>query len=111
LPKNEDGEFELVLGNAAKPEPAPKASVAAQSNQTAAGGTYLQISATSKTDADKMVDELRKNGFAALDVEVPEKLGTFRVLVGPIAAGDMNKIRTDLQSKSFPGDKAIPRKF
>ena len=105
----------------AKSEPAPKASVAenqepkgrgpAQSNQTTPGATYLQLSATDKPDADKMVEELRKNGFPALASEVPEKLGTFRVLVGPIAGGDVNKMRADLQSKSFPGDKAIVKKF
>jgi cell division septation protein DedD len=102
---------EQAKAEAAKPEPASKGSVVAQSNQTTAGGTYLQLSATDKPDADKMVDELRKNGFPALASEVPEKLGTFRVLVGPIAGGDVNKMRVDLQSKSFPGDKAIPRKF
>jgi cell division septation protein DedD len=95
----------------AKSEPAPKASVAAQSTQTTPGATYLQLSATDKPDADKMVEELRKNGFPALASEVPEKLGTFRVLVGPIAGGDVNKMRADLQSKSFPGDKAIVKKF
>lgn len=84
---------------------------AAAAGQPAAGTTYLQLSATDKTDADKMVEELRKNGFQAIDAEVPEKAGLFRVLVGPISSGDMNKTRDELQSKSFNGKGAIPKKF
>lgn len=83
----------------------------AVSGQPVAGSTYLQLSATDKADADKMVDELRKNGFQAIDAEVPEKAGLFRVLVGPINGGDMNKTRDELQSKSFNGKGAIPKKY
>ncbi len=103
---------------ASKPEPAPKqeakaakARVPAQSSQPVPGATYLQLSATDKADADKMVEELRKNGFSALDVENPDKAGNFRVLVGPIAAGELNKTKADLQSKSFSNDKAFVKKF
>ncbi len=98
-----------------KAAPAPKtkaeARPAATSGQPAAGSTYLQLSATAKADADKMVEELRKNGFQAMDAEIPEKAGLFRVLVGPMTGADVNKTRADLQSKSFPGDKAIVKKF
>ncbi len=75
------------------------------------GAIYLQLSATIKADADKVVESLRKNGFPAMDKEVPEKLGTFRVLVGPIPAADVNKTRTALDGKGFPGTGAIPRRF
>jgi cytoskeletal protein RodZ len=113
-----------------KPEPAPKreAKVAektepakdtketkprpvASGNQPAPGATFLQLSATDKTDADKMVEVLRKSGFQAVDAEVPEKPGLFRVLVGPIASGDFNKTKDDLQSKGFPGNSAIKKTF
>jgi hypothetical protein len=89
------------------------APVAAQQpgGQPLPGAIYLQLSATIKADADKVVESLRKNGFPALDKEVPEKLGTFRVLVGPIPSADVNKTRTALDGKGFPGTGAIPRRF
>ena len=43
----------------------------------------MQLVATTKHDADAEVEVLRKNNFPALDAEVPEKPGLFRVLVGP----------------------------
>ncbi len=88
-----------------------KARPAAPGNQPAPGATFLQLSATDKADADKMVDVLRKNGFQALDSEVPEKPGLFRVLVGPIVGGDLNQIKADLVSKGFPGNSAIKKTF
>ena len=101
-----------------KAEPPPKreakaepARAAAQSNQPVAGAIYLQLSATSKHDADAMVDVLRNNSFQAIAAEVPEKPGLFRVLVGPIAPADVNKVRADLQAKSFPGNAAIRKTF
>jgi hypothetical protein len=83
----------------------------AQSNAPVAGQTYLQLVATTKHDADGTVEVLRKNGFPALDTEVPEKPGLFRVLVGPLAPGDMNKMKADLQAKGLPGNGAIPKKY
>lgn len=106
-PKSEPAKTEAPKAEAK----ATKARPVAQSNQPVAGATYLQLSATSKRDADAMVEELRKNGFSALDAEVPEKQGTFRVLVGPIASGDLNKTKTELQAKSFPGNAAIKKTF
>jgi outer membrane biosynthesis protein TonB len=119
LPKTE-----LPKTEPAKPQPAPKREVAkeekqrppspsnpAQSSQPVPGQTYLQLVATSKHDADATVEVLRKYGFSALDSEVPEKPGLFRVLVGPIAPGDVNKVKAELQGKGLPGDQAIPKKF
>jgi cell division septation protein DedD len=90
---------------AAKPEKTARAEPAEPS------GTYLQLAATSKHEADLLVDVLRKKSFHALTAEVPEKAGTYRVLVGPVGEGDVNKMRADLQSAGFPGDKAIRRTF
>jgi cell division septation protein DedD len=96
----------------AKPaKAAPPASVQAPGGQPLPGAIYLQISATVKADADKYVETLRKAGFAALNTEVPEKPGLFRVFVGPVPAADVNKTKTDLQAKGFPGDKALPKRF
>jgi hypothetical protein len=47
----------------------------------------------------------------ALDYEAPEKRGLFRVLVGPIRQGQMNKFRADLQGKGFQGGEAIRKTF
>lgn len=74
-------------------------------------GTYLQLAATSQHEAEVLADVLRKKSFKALAVEIPEKPGTFRVLVGPLADGTVNKTRSDLSGAGFPGDKAIRRAF
>lgn len=74
-------------------------------------GTFLQLAATTQHEAEVMVDVLKRKSFKAVSMEVPEKPGTYRVLVGPIEDGGINKIRSDLQGAGFPGDKAIRRTF
>jgi cell division septation protein DedD len=96
--------------SAAKATPPPPPPARAEAGQPAAGD-YLQLVATAKGQADDLVDVLRKNGFRALNYEVPEKPGLFRVLVGPVKDGEMNKLRADLQGKGFQGREAIPKKF
>lgn len=95
----------------AKAEPPKPAPVARSSDAPVSGQTYLQLAATSKHEADIEVDVLRKKGFKALDAEIAEKPGTFRVLVGPIDAGGVNKAKSDLNAAGFPGDRAIRRTF
>jgi hypothetical protein len=120
LPKTEPPKAEPSKAEPVKPEAAPKREAAkaerqrpapSPSSQPVPGQTYLQLVATSKHDADATVEVLRKNNFPALNAEVPEKPGLFRVLVGPIPPGDLNKTRAELQAKGFPGDVAIPKKF
>jgi cell division septation protein DedD len=95
-----------------KEEPARKKEKATRAAaEPVAGQAYLQLAATSKHEADIMVDVLRNKGFKALAAEIEEKPGTFRVLVGPIAEGATNKIRADLQNSGFPGNAAIRRVF
>lgn len=96
-----------------KPAPAPKADSkpAPVTNQPVAGARYLQLAAIDKDHADSLVDLLREKGFKALDAEVPEKPGVFRVLVGPVKDGEMTKLRADLQAKSFPGNAGVPKVF
>ena len=84
---------------------------AAPSAPPQAGQTYLQLVATAKAEADVMVDLLHKKNFKAVAVEIPEKPGTYRVFVGPLADGTLNKTKSDLQASSFPGDKAIKKVF
>jgi outer membrane biosynthesis protein TonB len=89
----------------AKEKPAPVAA------QPTSGQTYLQISATQKAEADVMVDVLHQKKFKAIAVQIPDKPGLYRVLVGPLADGTLNQTKSDLQSSGFPGDKAIKKVF
>jgi hypothetical protein len=82
-----------------------------ESAQPESGQPYLQLAATSRHEAEIMVDVLRKKGFKSLTAEIQEKPGTFRVLVGPIPEGGTNKLRSDLQGAGFPGNAAIRRTF
>jgi cell division septation protein DedD len=93
-----------------KPEPPKKARPAAN-DQPVAGQSYLQLAATTKHEADVMVDVLRQKGFKAIAAEIQEKPGTYRVLVGPVAEGGRNALRADLQKSGFPGNAALPRTF
>ena len=95
----------------AKPEKIKAEPVHAGSSHPAAGQTYLQLAATSKHEADIMVDVLRKKSFKSMAAEIDEKPGTYRVLVGPITDTTANKMRADLQGAGFPGNAAIRRTF
>jgi cytoskeletal protein RodZ len=77
----------------------------------AAGQTYLQLAATAKAEANVLVDVLHQKQFKAVAVEIPEKPGVYRVLVGPLADGTWNKMKSDLTSAGFPGDKAIKKVY
>ena len=79
--------------------------------QPAAGQTYLQLVATAKAEADVMVDLLHQKNFKAIAVQIPEKPALYRILVGPLADGTLNKTKSDLQSSGFPGDKAIKKVY
>ncbi len=95
---------------ARKPEPVKqKAEPVRSAVVDRPSGTYLQLAATSQREADIEVDALRSKGFRAMSAEIPEKPGTFRVLVGPVPDTNINKTKTDLQNAGFPGDKAIRR--
>lgn len=91
-----------------KPAAAPPSSNGAQPGN---GETYLQLAATSQREADILVDVLRKKGFKSRTAEIPEKAGTYRVLVGPLDPADINRMRADLQGAGFPGNVAIRRTF
>jgi cell division septation protein DedD len=94
-----------------KEAPAPKEKPAPSSAAPASGQTYLQLVATAKAEADVMVDVLHQKNFKAIAVQIPEKPELYRVLVGPLADGTLNKVKSDLQSSGFPGDKAIKKVY
>ena len=102
---------ERAKGEPAKSE-APKSKQTAQeSSSRGPSGIYLQLAATSKLEAEIMVDGLRQKRFESLAAEIPGKAGTYRVLVGPVRDGSVNKLRADLQDAGFPGNGAIRRTF
>jgi len=94
-----------------KPEKVKAEPVRAGGSHPTAGQTYLQLAATSKHEADIMVDVLRKKSFKSMAAEIDERPGTYRVLVGPITDTTANKMRADLQGAGFPGNAAIRRTF
>ena len=94
-----------------KKDKAAKSKAPAVTSEPAAGQTYLQLAATTKHEADIMVDVLRNKGFKSMAAEIQEKPGTYRVLVGPIPDSGANKMRADLQASGFPGNAAIRRTF
>jgi cell division septation protein DedD len=101
-----------------RPKVEPTKSEAPKSKQTSPepssggpSGTYLQLVATSKLEAEIIVDGLRQKRFESLAVEILGKGGTYRVLVGPVRDGNVNKLRADLRDAGFPGDRAIRRTF
>jgi outer membrane biosynthesis protein TonB len=110
-PKPEKGEHKVDAKAEPKSEKKESARAAASSEEPSAGKSYLQLAATSKREADVMVDVLRQKGFKALAAEMQEKPGTFRVLVGPVPDGGRNNVRAELQKSGFPGNIAIPRTF
>ena len=89
-----------------KAEPAPRST----SGQPAPG-IYLQLAATSKREAEVMVDVLGQKSFRAIAAGIPEKPDIFRVLVGPLQDGSVNKTRSDLQASGFPGTAAIRKNY
>ena len=113
-------EAETPKSEPKREEPAPKKEPPAKKEKEkpvpvsappASGQTYLQLVATAKAEADVMVDVLHQKQFKAIAVEIPEKPGLFRVLVGPLANDSLNKTKSDLTSSGFPGDKAIRKVY
>lgn len=100
-----------VAAPSAEKQAPPTPTPASAASQPAAGQTYLQLAATGKREAELLVEVLDKKGFRAMLAEVPDKPGTFRVLVGPLKEGSINQTRAELQSAGFQGNAAIKRTF
>ena len=90
-------------------ERAKKPTETVQADHAAAGQVYLQLVATDTSRSAAIVDALRNDGFSAVALEVPQRPGIRRVLVGPFHERELNKTRAELRSKGFPGDAAIKR--
>lgn len=67
-----------------------------------AAGTYLQVSATGKSEADLVSEVLAKKGFKAYVVPHESKPELFRVVVGPVKpGGDQSKTMDELKAAGF----------
>src|SRR5450755_1768145 len=90
---------------AAEPTPAP-------ASNGALSGTYLQLAAVPKAEADLLISVLRKKGFGAAAGPGPKDSNLFRVLVGPLSGADaISATRNSLNDAGMPGSKALVRKF
>jgi cell division protein FtsN len=106
-PKPEPVKPALPKPEPPKPAP-PKPAPVKPAPAPASGGTYLQVAATRKPDADKMVSDIAKRGFRVTLTPVPDS-ELFRVLVGPASSpDDLNKLKNDLAAIGFKG---FPRKM
>ena len=72
-------------------------------------GTYLQVAAVGKPEADLVSEVLGKKGFKAYVLAVEGKPDLYRVVVGPVKAGaEQSRTMDDLKSAGF---KPFPRKI
>jgi cell division protein FtsN len=84
-----------------KPGPAP-------TSDEPRGGTFLQVVATSRPDAEIVAESLQKKGFRTTIAPGPSS-AVFRVLVGPVGdASDLSETRVRLESAGF---KPYVRKY
>ena len=67
----------------------------------------MQVSAPKRAAADGVVESLRNKGIAAVLAPGPNE-ETVRVLVGPLDAASIGKMRMDLESAGF---KPFPKKY
>ncbi len=113
-PKADTGDTGAPSIPTKEPEPAAPAKAEPQKTSEAAGAaapvpeepspgqTYLQVVAVERAEAEIFVDVLSKKGFHAIFAAVPDKPGTFRVLVGPYRdAAAIGQARTDLEKAGF----------
>jgi len=70
-------------------------------------GHYLQVAAPRRTAADGVVESLKNKGIAAVLAPGPNE-DTVRVLVGPLDAANVGKMRTDLEAAGF---KPFPKNY
>ena len=72
-------------------------------------GTYLQLGAGEHPEV--LLERLVDSGFPATSVEIPERPGLYRVLVGPLADDHVADTRARLESAGLNGNRAIPKVF
>jgi cell division septation protein DedD len=95
-----------------KPEPVkpdPPKAVAAAAVGGVPAGSYLQVAAVKKPEADIVSSLVAKKGYRAFLVPLKEGSDVYRVLVGPARdAGQQGKMLEDLKAEGF---KPFPRRL
>jgi outer membrane biosynthesis protein TonB len=105
-PPKEDKKAETT-----KSKPEPKTGPAPAVGGSPASGTYLQLAAVPKAEAELLISVLRKKGFSAASGPGPAGSDLFRVLVGPLTADAIPETRVSLSDAGMPGAKALVRKY
>jgi cell division septation protein DedD len=83
------------------PEPKPVSTTTNSADLTKPEpGSYLQVAAPKRTAAEAVVESLKNKGIAAVLAPGPDE-ETVRVLVGPLDASSIGKMRADLESAGF----------
>jgi len=93
----------------AEAPPPPKKPSLSTTGEPAPGQQFLQVVASTRPDCEIIVDVLKRKGFQAIIVPIPN--GTlYRVLVGPLAdTANVNKTRAGLEAAGF--QKPYLRKY
>ena len=104
------GSGQIVRANASEQQSGSgRPAVAPANPDSSPHGTYLQLAAGPHPQS--LLERLRKDGFPAIDVEIPGRPGVRRVLVGPLADSKIAAMRAELERKGLQGNAAIPRIF
>jgi cell division septation protein DedD len=122
-PASDEGPKQSAATEAAAPQPTASQPAILQSAKDSAesvrasapaapspsgSGSYLQVGAVSKIDAENLVKTLREQNLPALMAESPKK-GLFRVLVGPYRqTADIAEAKSRLKTLGF--DNAFVQK-
>jgi cell division protein FtsN len=109
LPKVEPPKVQPPKVEPAKPKPVEpvKTEPVKPAATATGGGSYLQVVATRRPDADKVVAALTGKGFPAKITPVPDST-LVRVVVGPLAENVISRTRSGLEAEGY---KPILRKF
>jgi hypothetical protein len=84
----------------AEPKPVPEARPDSGGLSEPVPGSYLQVAAPRRTAAGGVVESLKNKGITAVLAPGPNE-DTVRVLVGPLDASALGKMRVDLESAGF----------
>lgn len=86
----------------AAPPPEPAEEKVAPTSDAPLAGSYWQVAATKRAEADMLVDLLKGKGFKARLVPAPGMDGYFRVIVGPAPSTSvLSTLKADLEAAGY----------
>ncbi len=84
-----------------KPKPTPTSTSRSAASEPPTGTVFMQVAATSRTEADLLLEVLEGRGFQGRLASVPGQ-DLYRVLIGPLAnASAVSETRSALQDAGF----------